>query len=706
MKKLFRVISVLLILFSVMEFSASAAPTGYYTHPDEPDGSFTARLSRGMYEAADKITATSLGIETSLSGVTDLCSADDGSVYILCGEDSKLYRLNGDYSLECEITLADENGENVSFAGARGIFVSDESLIYLSDTENARVIVSDKNGKIIKYIYLPKSELIPEDFNYQPVAAAVDNDGYTYILSLGCYYGALIFSPAGEFIGFYGSNTVNASALDTVAFLWDKLTGTDAKRKASVKTLPYSFVDFAIDNDGYMIVCNVAEKEGNANSGQIKKIGTNGSNILYKRLANGETASSSAVNLLEGNGFTVNGSYHKQELVAVDADENGFIYALDKAFGCVYVFDSECRLLNVFAGGYKSGAQAGVFKDPVALTVHGEDILVADKGKGSVTVFAVTEYGSLLKQAHCKYIKGDYQEAAPLWEQVLSMDRGNQAAYRGLAMNSYLNGDYRQSLEYARQGLDYSVYDLAKQQLFSEFISRWFLLILLVIIAIIVFAVKAVAFCKKRGIFSERTKAGALLRVPFHPVHTFNDIKYLNCGSVKAAVGVTLLLYISVTLKNIASGFLYSNVSAKNYNMLYTLAQTVGLLMLWSVSNWLVSSLFSGNGSFKEVFIASAYSTLPLSVSSLLYVVLSHFLPLYGVDFMNGLQTAALMLTAFILCIAICTVHEYDFFKFFGTTVATVLFMILAVFVVFLFSTLLSQVIELISDLYNEIAFR
>ena len=73
---------------------------------------------------------------------------------------------------------------------------------------------------------------------------------------------------------------------------------------------------------------------------------------------------------------------------------------------------------------------------------------------------------------------------------------------------------------------------------------------------------------------------------------------------------------------------------------------------------------------------------------------------------MDGLQTVAWIFTFFLLCIAIMTVHEYDFFKFLITGIVTVLFMILIVFILFLLALLFGQLWEFISTVYVEIAYR
>ena len=267
--------------------------------------------------------------------------------------------------------------------------------------------------------------------------------------------------------------------------------------------------------------------------------------------------------------------------------------------------------------------------------------------------------------------------------------------------------DYKTALVYAEAGLDYSVYDLAQKEILTSFIADNFLVIILtVLIAISAIVFLVIKLKKYDFAIFKSPKVSTFIGSSIHPFTAFSDVKYKKTGSVFAAGCIMVLLYVVVTLNKIASGFLFTNVSYKNYNTLYTLAQTVGLMLLWSVSNWLVCSMFSGKGRFSEVFIATSYSMVPFLVFMILRVVLSHFLPLSGVGFMNGLQTAVIIYTAFLLFVAISTVHEYDFFKFASTTIGTVIFMLLIVFILFLFTTLLYQVFGFIGDLYNEIIFR
>ena len=332
---------------------------------------------------------------------------------------------------------------------------------------------------------------------------SLNSSGYIYVLSSGCYYGALSYDSKGKFIGFYGASTVQANALDTLSFLWDKLTSNDAKREQSTKTIPYSFVDFAVDRDGYMVTCTGNTDSKSNGTGQIRKISPDGSNILYNRDSYGESFTSSALNFLEEKlvfrQSNVN-HYSPQNVVAVDVDSNGFIYALDMVTGWIYLYDSECNLINAFGGGFSAGEQQGIFRMPVSLAVHGSSLLVADSSNCNITVFDRTNYGADLLEAQSMYIAGDYEEAKDLWEKVLSQDRGNQLAYKGMAMISYLDGDYDTALEYAENGLDYTVYDMAWQKIISDFIGNNFAWIILLTLLFIVGIVVLVIFIKKKNL--------------------------------------------------------------------------------------------------------------------------------------------------------------------------------------------------------------
>lgn len=706
LKKLFSIICVILVLAIGMSISVMAEPTDSFTHVDDYDTKKVSVISKEMYMSTNLISAYTLGLEDSLAGISNLCSDASGNIYLLISDSSKIIVLNKDYTYKNTITIK-EGGEEIFFDGAQGVYIDDKNNLYVCDTLNSRIIISTLKGKVLGYMETPDAEVLPDDFFYQPYRMAIDKRGYKYILSLGCYYGALSYSPEGEFLGFYGANNVNTSALDTLSFLWDKLTQTDVKKSFTKKALPYSFVDLALDNEGYMVTCTGKTEELENGVGQIRKLSPSGADILYKRDSTGKSSSSATLNFVEDNVIKRNGQTLIQDIVSVDTDENNFIYALDQTYGLIYVYDSECNMLCGFGGGTEGSKQKGIFDKAVSLLVHNDAILVADSVTGMITVFEPTDYGKALKKAQTSYISGDYEESKELWQEVLSYNRNSQLAYRGLAMAAFVEKDYEKALEYAEIGYDYTVYDMAKGELNSKNIKEGFIIIFPASIFLIIGIIAFFVINKKKKIIQiKNAKVKLALSTVFHPYASFEEIKYKGMGSYKIAFVILALFAIADMLKSTCSGFLAMEGTASDYNIVYTLLSTVGLVFLWVISNWLAACLFEGKGNFKDVLISTTYSLIPYVIYIYVRVLLSHVLTLSGFAIMNGIGVAVLILTFYLLIVSLMAAHEYDFFKLLKTSIVSLLFMILIVFVIFLVGVLWQQIGKLFDSIFMELFYR
>lgn len=705
LKKIIACIVLVLVLFS-SSFTAFAE-TENYIKVDIPGNIQEQRLSKEMYYAVDELNAATYGLKNNFKGITDIYYADSCGVLLLCGGESRLVRISSDYKKAEEIAVVDNKGTPIKFRDAEGVYADNNGNIYISDTKNARVLILNKKGVLKEIIDEPNAEILPSDFDFKPTSIAKDQHGYTYILSKGCYYGALMYTPEYEFMGFYGPNTVESSALDTITYLWEKLTSTDQKKDFSVKTLPYSFTDFSFDRNGFMVTCTAATNASayaEGEKGQIKKISHNGANILYKRDLNGDISSSSSMQFTENS--VVYGAAG-QTIGSIATSDDDYIFALERGHGKIYLYDSECNLMSAFGGGIQEGDQLGMFDNPIAITLNGTDLLVADIESCSVTLFESTEYGDLIRKAQTLYLKGDYDEAGETWEQVLSENRNCQLAYRGLAMVYYNKGDLKKSLELAEIACDYSVYDLAWNKIISKFIADYFAVIVAVLAVIVVAVILFVRYLRKNNKkLISNAKLKLLFNVPLHPFNTFEELKYKQMGSWKIAIALTLLFYIASVLNITATGFLFQTTLLRNYNSLFTLFSTVGLLILWSVCNWLVCSMFEGKGSFKDVYVSTAYCLLPWIIFLFVKVVLTNFLPLATDGLIGGIETVLVLYTFFMLAIAMIKIHDYDFFKFLWTGLIIIFFMILVVFVILMCGILAEQFITFIAEVYEEIVHR
>lgn len=701
MKKILKTLASLAIASClIVSFTTSAAtetgeiPYKSYTYwVDYNTSEKTAVYSKPMYEVARVLYAEDIGA-TADSKLMDAETDNDGNTYILDSGLSKVYILNSEYKTVSVLENLIYEEENITFVDAKGIFVDNNGLIYIADTENARVIVMDNKGNIEKMLLLPESELIPTGFEYRPVKVAVDSKGYTYIASDGSYYGAILYSPDMEFLGFFGANTVKADVLDVLQNLWQRLTSNDIKRAADKISLPYTFTDIAVGPNDFIYTATGKVNDTATQTGQIAMLNPGGKDVLG---ASDINFADIAVSQIE-----------KQDLSRLTVDKDGFIYALDATYGRIFWYDSGCSLLSVFGGSYKSkGVQEGTFTTATSVSVNGEDILVTDSSKVSLTVFGMTDYGRLVKKAQLITLSGDFAAAQNMWEQVIAQDVNNQLAYRGLAKAYYDTGKNNEAMKYAKMGVDRKTYAKAFEVKRTEVIEKNFYIIFLALAVIVAALIVIRMQLRKKGVvIIGNSKLKNALSSVAHPAESFRLVKEKGEGSLLISTVILLLLYVITVLNDTMGGFAFTVFDSEKYNAFYVFLSTVGLVILWSVSNWLVCTLAGGIGRIKEIFIVTCYSLLPIIFALVCKLLLTHLLTPDEGAFLGIFVTVCTLYAAFMLIVGIMRVHDYEFGKFLGTTIFTVIAILIIIFLIFLVFLLVQQIYAWFETLYIELRYR
>lgn len=707
-----RITALLLLCFlfisvlSVPVYAADGLPTGTFTHHDRQNGTKESVPLPDIYTVTATVNARSIGLKEGFEQLSDIACDKDGNLYML-SNDSRLFLVDGNYKLIREITVTNESGEAVDYAGAKGIYLSQrDSLIYIADTSNGRVIATDYNGRIVRSLEAPDSSVIPDDFQFIPFAMSMDSKGVLYVLSDGAYYGALMFDKSDSFIGFYGANTVSASPLTLLANLWDRLTKNDTKRKYAIKKLPYQFLNMYIDPNDFVYTCTGRTSSGTA-TGQIKMLSPSGTNILYKTQWSGKKTDAGGFNFGETDSERRNNKAIVQNFTGLAVDGDGYIYALDNTYGLIYVYDNECRLLGAFGGGRGEATVKGAFTDATDLCFSNGRLMVCDAGTGTVTVFEKTAFGELLFSARKKTLSSDYQGSAKEWREVLKYDAGNRLAYSGLAKEAFWREDYETAMEYAEKGFDFVTYGQAKEKITSDAVQKNFLWIfiaaILVVGALLLFVLYTV---RHNVVFIKNEKIRILSREFLHPFETFNSIKYKSMGSLPIAfVLLFLWLVSSVVLENY-SNFRYTTFNTATTNSLFQLLRTVGFAVLAVIANWAVCVLLEGKGKFKHIFIAVSYSVLPLIIGNFVNTVLSHQIASPDSTLISGISLVCIIITGILITVGLMVIHEYSLPKFLISVLLTLVAMILAVFMLFMVGMLVSQLWSFLNTIFMEATYR
>ena len=697
--RIFRWTACLLALTLALLLPLSAAaetPYDSYTYWRNDQGTRKLVSQRPQYEPLLEVRAEAFG-KAEFESLSDVFVDGNGITYLLDSGKGVLYLLDAEYRPAGVIDQAVLEGGAVSFAGAKGVFAADREHIYLADTQNGRVLLMNGQGQVQRVLTQPDSGLIPEDFLFHPSKLALDGRGYLYVLSDGSYYGALIFDPEGAFGGFYGSNKVYGPTIGILDRLNDRLFSNNEKRSGQMRKLPYQFTDLTVDRDGY-IYTTTGRTGTTTQTGQIKRLNAAGTNILVN----------SEVNFADEGLLTLLNQPQAQDLLSLDVDADGFIYAVDSVFGRVFVYDVESNLLTAFGGGLSEGTQLGTFQQPVAIAATGRDVLVADSTRKALTVFRVNAYGQAVRDCQRLTLKGRYEEAKPGWESILQQDRANQLAYQALAQAAIIEADYDTAMRYAEIADNRELYSQAFQYVRDRYVRQNFIWLFPAALLVVCGLAAWLIYTTKRQLVLVRN---ATLRelggAAVHPFRVFGDMKERGRTGSPILCGILIVVYYIVSvLGETAGGFLFSDYDAATFNSLLVLARTVGLVLLWVVVNWLVASLFEGKGRFMDILTVTAYSLLPLIVTQLVALPLSHGMLLEEGTFLRLLQTVGLLYTLLLLAIGTMIMHDFSLWKFVWTSLLTLLGIGIIVFVLFMVGILLQQGYGFVLTLFSEAVYR
>lgn len=695
LSKLFAAAVLVIVMITELSTAVFAdVPYNSYTYWSDVGEEDKAVGNRQMYSAKALITAKSLGVK-DFTEISDIGTDKDGRLYILDGS-SRITVTDKNFSLLYEIGKINGTYE---YNEAGGLYIERDGTVYICDTKNHRLLHITTDGKLIREIGLPDSPLIPDDFNFLPTAMTTDKDGFLYVLSDGSFYGALLYSPELEFMGFYGANSVKGSLASVLTNIKNKIISNKGKKANSKQNLPYCFVDIAIDDGGFIYTCNgYTDKSGK--TGQIRRLspGT-GLNLL----------SSDDINFADSkqNGEYNNGILTKQDIMDVEVDSHGFIFGLESAYGKVFVYDKNGKTMSVLGGGTGSGTQTGTFVNvsSMALGNDGEKIYVSDKRTNYITTFSVTEFGRLVRAATELTVEGKYDKSKEMWQEALKQDNNYQPAYSALARISLNEKKYAEAMSLAKTGYDRDTYALAFEYERNRFLNDNFLWIfVLVIVAAVTVITLLIIKSKKHITLIKNREIKIMMSVPVHPVNTFTDIKEKQLGSYALCTVTILIFYISTVLQTLAGGFMFSVYDSANFNSLWVFVRSVGLVTLWVAADWMVCTLLGGNGKLKEITVVTCYSLWPLIASNFLKLLLTNILLPTESGFLSILDTAAIIYFLILMVIGLLKIHDFSMSRLVGTSVLALVGIAAIVFLIIMVAILVQQFWGFIVTVVSEIS--
>lgn len=162
--------------------------------------------------------------------------------------------------------------------------------------------------------------------------------------------------------------------------------------------------------------------------------------------------------------------------------------------------------------------------------------------------------------------------------------------------------------------------------------------------------------------------------VIFHPFDGFWCAQREGKGDPRAATIIIALVTMVYILSKQLTGFIFNTEIDQDFNLFSELLGVIVPVLLWCVANWSITTLMDGEGSFKDIYIATAYSLVPLILINVPMIILSRIIVQEEQRIYQALGILAVVWTSFLIFSGLMTIHQHTATK----TVVTILIAVVA----------------------------
>lgn len=637
-------------------------------------------------------------IVSSLQHPQDIFIDAKDEIYIADTGNNRIVHLDSGGRLLRYITVEDS-----PLNKPEGVFVTTDGTLFIADTGNRRVIRLDKDGVLTQVIEKPDSQYVSDTLVFTPVKLIVDDRGFLYVASQGSYEGLLVIDPNGQFQGFFGANQTVLSAMDAMK----KWLYTEEMYAREVLKRPETINSLATDDNGLIYTVT----GGSVASNQLKKLNSRGDNMLrgtdgtYGEFAPGDAQAAAG------------GTVRTPQLIDVAVDHTGNIAVVDQQFKYISHYDSSGGLLYFWGGPSAMGtSQVGLMKSPVALDFNSRnELFVLDDQENIIQKFRMSEFAQKVDQANQLTLSGFYDESEKLWQEVLRLNSQFTPAIVGLAQASYRDDRHEEAGRLYQEAGDQEGYSEAFWQIRLEWFQvnfSWIASVVLAVFLLYLLIDKLTAKSPLRQRWRNRRRIQNRLiqhlkhafYILKHPIDGFTAIRYDGKGSYLSALILLTAVYGSLLFREYFTSFSFNSITYVNVYTVFT--QFFVVWIAWVVANYLVSSIYRGEGRFRDIFIGSSYALIPYILVGIPLVVLSNAMTLSEISIYNFMAQGLLVWVGLLMFWNIQWIHNYSVGETLMNIVLTLVTMLVLGILIFITSGLTSDLFSFFLEVIQEVTLR
>ncbi len=191
-----------------------------------------------------------------------------------------------------------------------------------------------------------------------------------------------------------------------------------------------------------------------------------------------------------------------------------------------------------------------------------------------------------------------------------------------------------------------------------------------------------------------------------HPMDGFWDLTHEKRGSMAVANTILILTLLARICRLQFTSFIFNKVYWPEVNIFMYLASVLFPLALWCVGNWALTTLFDGKARLPQIYMATCYCLLPYPLFQFPLIILSNVVTVDEGEFYGVISTLSLVLCGMLILVAMSQIHEYTMGKTLLFTVFSIFAMLVIVFILLLFFSMISQGVAYFVSIVREILFR
>ncbi len=191
-----------------------------------------------------------------------------------------------------------------------------------------------------------------------------------------------------------------------------------------------------------------------------------------------------------------------------------------------------------------------------------------------------------------------------------------------------------------------------------------------------------------------------------HPLDGFWDLTHEKRGTYAAANTILALTLIVRVMKLRYTSFIFMKVYWEELNIFLYIASILFPLLMFVVGNWALTTLFDGKGRLGQVYMASCYCLTPYPLLQFPLMIFSNFVTVEEEEFYMVIGGLSIIWCGLLFIAAMGQIHEYSAGKNILFMVATLFAMLVIIFILMLFFSMILQGVSYFISLGKELLFR